>query len=285
MTKSNSPVKPYLKWAGGKRQLLPEIRKQLPGGIQDYTYYEPFVGAGAVFFDLQPHRAVINDFNTQLILTYTVIKKDVEGLINVLKRHKEKNSEEYFYEIRNLDRDSKTFDALPDVEKAARLIFLNKTCFNGLYRVNSRGFFNVPYGDNRNPAICEEAALRRIGAYLNTREITILHGDFECAVGLAEKKSFIYFDPPYHSPEKAAFTAYQADGFDEGEQARLRDVMAKMTGRGVKCLLSNSDTEFIRDLYRDKIFDIVPVQAKRHINSDSTGRGNVNEVLIKNWRD
>jgi DNA adenine methylase len=285
MTENNPLVKPYLKWAGGKRQLLSEIRKYLPDDINNYTYYEPFIGAGAVFFDLQPPKAVINDFNAQLILTYTVIRENVEGLIGLLKEYKNKNDEEYFYEIRNLDRNIPEFNNLTNVEKAARLVFLNKTCFNGLYRVNSRGFFNVPYGRYKNPAICEEIALRQISGYLNANDIAITNNDFEYAVMPADRKSFIYFDPPYHSPDKTNFTGYQADGFDEEEQRRLKDVMIKMTNRGVKCLLSNSDTGYIRELYDYQFFDIISVQAKRAINSDSAGRGPVNEVLIKNWKE
>jgi DNA adenine methylase len=285
MAKDNPLIKPYLKWAGGKRQLLSEIKKYLPNDIQNYTYYEPFIGAGAVFFDVQPRKAVINDFNTQLMLTYTIIKEDVEGLIKLLKHHKERNSEEYFYKIRNLDRDDIEFGKLTNVEKAARLIFLNKTCYNGLYRVNSQGLFNVPYGNYKNPAICEETVLRQISGYLNAHEISIVNTDFESAIKGAGKDSFIYFDPPYHSPGKTNFTGYQADGFNTDEQKRLRNVMIQMTDRGAKCLLSNSDTEYIRDLYDHKYFDIISVQAKRYINSDSAGRGNVNEVLITNWKN
>jgi DNA adenine methylase len=281
----NPLVKPYLKWAGGKRQLLAEIKKHLPGNIYDYTYYEPFVGAGAVFFELQPKKAVINDFNGQLILTYTVIKENVEDLILLLRKHMKKNSKEYFYKIRNMDRDPEKFNALTDIEKSARMIFLNKTCYNGLYRVNSKGLFNVPYGLYKNPAICEDTVLRQISAYLNSNEISILKNDFEQAVLRANKKSFIYFDPPYHSPDKTNFTGYQANGFDENEQERLRDVIKKMTNRGIKCLLSNSDTEYIRKLYDHDIFDIISVQAKRNINSDSGRRGFVNELLIKNWKN
>jgi DNA adenine methylase len=285
MVKNDPLIKPYLKWAGGKRQLLSEIKKCFPKDIQRYTYYEPFIGAGAVFFELQPQKAVINDFNTQLILTYTAIKEDVEALITLLKEYKDKNDEEYFYEIRNLDRNIVTFNKLTNAEKAARLIFLNKTCFNGLYRVNSQGLFNVPCGKYKNPAICEEIVLRQISNYLNTHEIDILNNDFEDAIARADKNSFIYFDPPYHSPDKTNFTGYQADGFGEEDQERLRNVIIKMTKRGVKCLLSNSDTEYIRKLYDYDFFTVISVQAKRHINSDSAGRGNVLEVLIKNWKD
>jgi DNA adenine methylase len=283
MTKTKAPVKPYLKWAGGKRQLLREIKKYLPKGRTGYAYYEPFVGAGAVFFDLQPAKALINDSNTQLILTYRAIKDNVEGLVALLKSHRGKNGREHFYAIRNLDRDAEQFGALKDIEKAARLIYLNKTCFNGLYRVNSRGFFNVPYGQHKNPAIFDETTLRRIHEYLNNNDIIILNTDFEQAVSTAGKDAFIYFDPPYHSPDKANFTGYQPGGFREKEQERLRDVMTELTGRGARCLLSNADTEYIRGLYSQDCYDIIPVQAKRVINADSVGRGAVNEVLIKNW--
>jgi DNA adenine methylase len=284
MRKNDPFIRPYLKWAGGKRQLLMEIKKHFPKDINRYIYYEPFIGAGAVFFELQPERAVINDSNAQLILTYRIIKENVEELIKLLREHKNKNDKEYYYELRNLDRDTIEFDKLTDVEKSARLIFLNKTCFNGLYRVNSRGLFNVPYGKHKNPAICEEIVLRQISEYLNNNEITILNNDFETAVLSAGKDSFIYFDPPYHSPDKTNFTGYQADGFGEEEQERLRNVMIEMTNRGTKCLLSNSDTNYVRELYNYDFFDIISVQVKRFINSDSAGRGNVKEVLIKNWK-
>ena len=277
-------IKPFLKWAGGKRQLLSEIKKLLPKNIGNYTYYEPFVGAGAVFFELQPEKAVITDLNAQLIVTYKTIKENVEELIVLLTEYKKKNNKDFYYEIRNMDRYLEKFNSLSNIEKAARLIFLNKTCFNGLYRVNSRGFFNVPYGKYKNPAIIDEAVMRQISVYLNSEKITILNNDFEKAVSAADKKSFIYFDPPYHSPGKSNFTGYQANGFNESEQKRLHELIIKKTKAGVKCLLSNSDTSFIRKLYNQDFFEIIPVQAKRVINSDSGGRGETNEVLIKNWK-
>lgn len=288
MPEKSPLIRPYLKWAGGKRQLLFEIRKHFPPQVDKYTYYEPFLGAGAVFFDLQPKRAVINDFNTQLIITYRVIREQVEELIQALQGHKrmsrERDGERYYYDIRAQDKNRKAFQDATDIEKAARLIFLNKTCYNGLYRVNSQGFFNVPYGKHRNPAICEESILRAIHKYLQANDIVIMNGDFEPAVKNADKQSFVYFDPPYHSPDRANFTGYQAEKFGEAEQIRLRDTFVALTEHGAKCLLSNSDTEFIRGLYRDRQFDIISVQAKRAINSNAAGRGDVNEVLIKNWQ-
>jgi len=279
-------VKPYLKWAGGKRQLLPEIKKYLPKNLGNLRYYEPFVGAGALFFDRQPRRAVINDNNTELILTYEVIRNHVDELIQALNTHRELNNEPYYYQIREQDRNNELFTELTNIQKAARLIYLNKTCYNGLYRVNSQGMFNVPYGRYVNPAICDEPVIRALHRYLSHEhtEIDILHGDFAIAVADAGRNSFIYFDPPYHSPDNTNFTGYQAGGFSENEQERLRNVFVERTAAGAKCLLSNSDTPFIRGLYDDDRFEIISVKAKRAINSDSAGRGEVDEVLIKNWR-
>jgi DNA adenine methylase len=274
-------VKPYLKWAGGTRQLLPEIRKYFPANIGDLTYYEPFAGAGAVLFDLQPERAVINDSNPDLIRTYRVIKNDIEGLLTALEQYRGKYERSFYYEIRALDR-SGIYQNMTDSEKAARFIYLNKTCYNGLYRVNKKGFFNVPFGRYQNPAIFEEPVLRAVHRYLNSNSITILNGDFAEAVKNAGERSFVYFDPPYHPFKKSGFTAYQAGGFGEDEQRRLRDVFRELTGRGVPCLLSNSDTPFIRELYQDKMFVIMGVSASRAINSAAAGRGKISELLVKN---
>jgi DNA adenine methylase len=218
-------------------------------------------------------------------MTYHAIKDNVEDLIFLLKKHQKMNNKEHFYKIRNMDRDKIEYGKLSNIEKAARIIFLNKTCYNGLYRVNSKGLFNVPYGKYENPAICEDIVLRQISYYLNSNAITILNKDFEQAILTADKNSFIYFDPPYHSPGKNNFTGYQANGFDENEQVRLRNAMIEMTKRGIKCLLSNSDTEYIRELYKCESFEIISILAKRAINSDSAGRGSVNELLIKNWEE
>jgi len=279
-------VKPFLKWAGGKRQLIPEIIKHLPSNLRNMRYYEPFVGAGALFFGLQPRRAVINDNNKDLILSYEIIRDNIDGLIGALNTHTENNGEDYYYRVREQDRDCNEYATLAAVEKAARIIYLNKTCYNGLYRVNSQGMFNVPYGRYTNPAICDEPVLRAIHRYLrhDDTEINIMHGDFAVAVADAERDSFIYFDPPYHSPENTNFTGYQAGGFSETEQERLRNVFVERTDAGAKCLLSNADTLFIRGLFNYRRFEIISVKAKRAINSDSTGRGNVDEVIIKNWK-
>ena len=274
-------VKPYLKWAGGKRQLADTIRSFCPDRFS--KYYEPFVGAGAILFDLQPKHAVINDLNEQLYYTYLAVRDNVEELITLLEQHQKKNTKDYYYEIRALDR-TEEFNSLSIVEKAARLIYLNKTCYNGLYRVNSQGLFNTPYGRYVNPAICEREVLRHINRYFKNNDLTILNGDFEIAVSTAKKGDFVYFDPPYDSPNCTNFTGYQAGGFDHDEQTRLRDCMVDLTKKGVRCLLSNASTDFINRIYREiPEFTIEYVEAKRPINSDSNGRGNVTEVLVRNW--
>jgi len=275
-----TPPRPFLKWAGGKRQLLPVLRAHLPASWQTLRYYEPFLGAGALLFSLSPRRAVVNDANQQLIQTYQALKQSCEEVIALLEEHREYHCQEYYYQIREMDRDS-GFETLPAAVKAARLIYLNKTCFNGLHRVNNQGWFNVPYGRYVNPAICEADVLRSVGDYLRRNNITLRSGDFAAAVRGARRDSFVYFDPPYHSPDNANFTSYQANTFGETEQRRLRDTFAALTRRGVPCLLSNSDTAFIRHLYDG--YHIDTIQARRAINSDATQRGAVNEVLIWNW--
>ncbi|GHV87020.1 site-specific DNA-methyltransferase (adenine-specific) [Spirochaetia bacterium] len=281
MFEKNPLIKPYLKWAGGKRQLLPEIKKYLPENINNLTYYEPFAGAGAVLFDLQPKKAVINDRNPDLIMTYRVIQNNIEGLLAALEQYRGKYERSFYYETRALDR-TEAYRDMTESEKAARFIYLNKTCYNGLYRVSKRGFFNVPFGRYSNPAIFEEPILQAVHRYLFENSITILNGDFAEAVKNADGRSFVYFDPPYHPFRKSGFTAYQAGGFGEDEQTRLRDVFLELTEQGVPCLLSNSDTSFVRELYQDKKFDIIGVSANRAINSTAGGRGKIGEVLIKN---
>jgi DNA adenine methylase len=276
-------LKPFVKWAGGKRQLLGEIKRKLPKGIESRRYFEPFVGGGALLFELQPQNAVISDFNKDLIMCYKQIRDHVEGLIEALKNHREQHCKEYYYKIRDLDR-TISYMASGETEKAGRLIYLNKTCYNGLYRVNSQGFFNVPLGKYKNPLICEDSLLRAISRYLNSANISILSTDFEEAVSKAGTDSFVYFDPPYHSFQKTGFKSYQAQGFDENEQIRLRDLFLGLTEQGVPCLLSNADTPFIRELYCDNSFELMILKARRAINSDHRGRGMVNELLIKNWR-
>ncbi|KLE14816.1 MULTISPECIES: DNA adenine methylase [Clostridium] len=269
---------PVLKWVGGKRQLMNDIVKLLPKTYT--TYYEPFIGGGAVLFELQPNKAVINDVNGELINLYNVIKYDVELLIEDLRKHE--NTPEYFYEIRELDRDRNEYGKLSEVEKASRIIYLNKTCFNGLFRVNKAGEFNSPFGKYKNPNIVDEVTLRAVSKYFNKADVKILNGDFESSLKGIRKGSFVYLDPPYDPVSNSAnFTGYDKGGFNRDEQIRLKKLCDKLNKRGVKFLLSNSATDFIKDLYKD--YDITIVKAKRAINSNGNARGEVDEVLVRNY--
>lgn len=273
----NKLVMPFLKWVGGKRQLMNEIEPLIPSRIS--TYYEPFVGGGAVFLNRQPKKAVINDYNSELINVYQVIRDEVEELIDEL--HKHKNEAEYFYEIRALDR-KEEFDNLSAVKRASRIIYLNKTCFNGLYRVNSSGEFNTPFGRYKNPNIVNEHVLKAVSSYLRNSNITFLSGDFEDSLKGIRRGAFVYFDPPYDPVSKSSnFTGYAEGGFDRNEQERLSQICKNLDSRGVKFLLSNSSTDFIKDLYKD--FTIKEVGANRYINSVASKRGQVVELLVRNY--
>ncbi len=275
--KKNRLVRPFLKWVGGKRQLIPVIQELLPEKIT--TYYEPFLGGGALLFYLQPKKAVVNDFNKDLINVYKIIKKNPDELILDLKNHK--NESDYFYSIRALDRDS-SFDEISDIKKASRFIFLNKTCYNGLYRVNNSGEFNSPFGKYKNPNIVNEVKIRAVSKYLNNNDITFLNNDFENSVKDIKKGSFVYFDPPYAPVSQSSnFTGYVQGGFDMEQQIRLRDLCIELNKKGIKFLLSNSSVPEIKELY--KKFDIKTVKANRFINSNAKKRGEIDEVLIRNY--
>ncbi len=273
-------VKPFVKWVGGKGQLLDTIRRHLPPS-RDYTrYYEPFVGGGAVFWDLQPSSATINDSNAELINLYQVIRDDVENLIEELKKYE--NEEVFFYKIRNLDRDHFTYSTLSKIQKAARVHYLNKTCYNGLFRVNNAGEFNSPFGRYTNPDIVNEVKFRAVSKYLNENDIEILCGDFGTSLKSIGKKSFVYFDPPYDPiSDSSSFTGYTKGGFGQQSQLSLKKMCDNLDSKGVKFLLSNSNTEFVREIYKN--YKIYVVEAKRAINCNGAGRGNVEEVLIKNY--
>lgn len=272
-------VQPVVKWVGGKRQLLPEIERLSPKKGTYARYYEPFIGGGATLFHFQPSKATINDYNEELINVYSTIKNDVDSLIKDLKKHD--NSEEYFYYIREQDR-TKEYKNWSNIEKASRFIYLNKTCYNGLYRVNSQGFFNSPYGKYKNPTVVNEFVLRHVSNYFNKNDIKLVSGDFEEALKGIRKSSFVYFDPPY-APlnDTSNFTGYTLGGFDEKEQIRLKKLCDKLNDKGIKFLLSNSNVPFIRDLYKD--YNINIVSAKRSVNSQADKRGLVEEVLIRNY--
>ena len=278
MKNKNPFIKPFIKWVGGKRQLLSDINKVLPKNIS--VYCEPFIGGGAVFLNLTPKKAIVNDVNHELINLYTVVKEHPQELIENLKIHE--NTEEYFYDIRNIDRDINNFKSLTTIQKASRILYLNKTCYNGLFRVNNSGEFNAPYGRYKNPNIIDETVINAVSAYLNKNDITILCGDYQKSLESLPTNAFVYFDPPYDPvSDSSSFTGYTKNGFDRAEQLRLKAVCDTLTQKKIKFLLSNSATSFIKDTYKEYTIDIV--NAKRAINSKGTLRGNVEEVLIRNY--
>lgn len=277
--KKNKLVAPFLKWVGGKRQLLPKIIEHLPENLRELKYYEPFIGGGAVFLHLQPNNAVINDSNTELINVYNVIKSNLDELIADLKKHK--NTSEYFYKIRGLDR-SDDFLKLTNIQRASRIIYLNKTCFNGLYRVNNAGEFNAPFGRYKKPNIVNEPTLKAVNKFLNRNKISINSGDYSNILKHANENSFVYIDPPYHPiSENSNFTGYVKGGWNRFDQIRLREACDQLNKKGAKFLLSNSSAHFIKSQYEN--YNITTVKAIRAINSNGSDRGKIDEVLIKNY--
>ena len=268
-------ARPLIKWAGGKRQLLPELLPRLPRCFNRYC--EPFVGGGALFFALQPQRAWLSDSNAELINLYVTVRDHCEALLEDLRRHE--NTPEYFLAIRNLDR-SPAFAALTAVEKASRFIYLNRTCFNGLYRVNARGQFNVPFGRYKNPRLADADNLRRCSQLLQDAQLRC--GDFSALLEVAEAGDFVYLDPPYVplSPT-SSFTSYTSGGFGEESQRRLREVCDALDERGVYFMLSNSDCPLVRELYSH--YRMERVQASRAISAAASGRGAVAEALVRNY--
>ncbi len=277
--KAKNLVLPFVKWVGGKRQLMVSIAEQLPKKIKDYRYIEPFVGGGAVFFNLQPKNAAINDSNEELINVYQVIKKFPEELIADLKKHV--NDAGYFYEIRALDR-TDAFKQLTPVQRASRVIYLNKTCYNGLYRVNNAGEFNVPFGKYKNPNIVNEPVIKAVSRYLNSGNISINNEDYTKVLNQADEHSFVYIDPPYHPiSESSNFTGYVQGGWNSSDQISLREACDVLDSKGVKFLLSNSSAPLIKEQYQN--YKIVTVKANRAVNSNGADRGEIDEVLIKNY--
>lgn len=278
--KQDTRLAPVVKWVGGKRQLLDSILPLLPARMP--LYCEPFAGGAALLFALRPERAVVNDLNTELVALYQVIRDDVEALIADLGKHK--NSPDYFYALRNLDRDAAAFAALSPVEKASRLLYLNRTCYNGLYRVNSAGQFNTPFGRYKNPNIVNAEGLRAASSYFNAADIRFENRDFAAVLGGLPKSSFVYLDPPYDPlSETSSFTSYSKGGFGREEQIRLKECCDELTRRGIRFLLSNSVTPFILDLYKDYADWTTQVDARRAVNSVARGRGAVREVLVRNY--
>lgn len=274
----NKLVTPFVKWVGGKRQLLDEITPLLPKRITNYC--EPFLGGGALLFSIQPSKAIANDLNADLIAVYEIIRDDVESLIKSLKKHE--NTSEYFYALRDIDRDEASYQSLSKLEKASRLIYLNKTCFNGLFRVNSLGEFNTPFGHYKNPNIVNEPVLRAVSKYFNASKINFYSEDFAETLSRVNKGGFVYLDPPYDPvSDTANFTGYNKGGFDRKEQLRLKSCCDELTKRGVKFMLSNSSTEFIKELYGE--YSITFVKAKRAINANASKRGAIEEVIVRNY--
>jgi len=273
MTTKDSPY-PFLKWVGGKRQLFAEITKRLPKSFSNYI--EPFVGGGAVFFGLidRFERAVLADNNLELVITYQVIKKEPEALINLLRQHSKNHSKENYYKVRKQEPKD-------PLKMAARFLYLNKTCFNGLYRVNKSGKFNAPIGSYKNPNIVQEHNIRTCNIAL--RKAHIVRGDFEIVRGFVRRGDFVYLDPPYHPTTETSFTAYTEHNFTEKDQVRLRDFIYELHKKGAYIMLSNSKTKLIDDLYRHRCFTKNVVMAPRFVNCKSSERGPVEEYLITNY--
>ena len=272
-------LQPFTKWTGGKRQLLEELRSYMP---ETYgRYFEPFVGGGALFFDLAPEQAVINDFNEELINAYRQIKNNPAELINLLIKHKENNSKDYYLALRSADRDGR-ISRMTGVERAARILYMLRVDFNGLYRVNSKNQFNVPYGRYKNPKIVDIDLLYQISEYLNENDIEILQTDFAEAVKDAQTGDFVYFDPPYIPlNETSSFTSYTHEGFSYEEQVRLRNTFKELTERGVYAMLSNSSSPLVEELYKD--FNIYFVEAQRTNGAKSSSRGKISEIIVTNY--
>jgi DNA adenine methylase len=261
--------RPFVKWVGGKRQLLQALLEHAPADPP--RYFEPFVGGGALFFALRPRRAVLADVNERLIRTYKGVRDSVDDVIRLLRSYPHDSA--FFYGMREVP-----IDTASNAEVAAWFIYLNKTGFNGLYRVNRANRFNVPFGRYANPNFCDESTLRACSADLSETELLV--ADFEVAVAKAKRGDFVYFDPPYVPlSATSSFTSYTSDGFGPAEQVRLRDVAKKLRKRGVRVLLSNSSAPFVRDLYAD--FELIDVSATRVVNSKATARGAIIELLIK----
>lgn len=272
---------PFVKWAGGKTQILSKLKELMPSEFRDY--YEPFTGGGALFFSISPKNAHINDLNSELVCAYRCFMDETlfAQLKEELRKHETDHCEEYYYEVRKQDHEP-DFLNLPIYVRAARMIYLNKSCFNGLYRVNSKGYFNVPSGKKEKVNTFEEDNFLAIRQYFKNNNVSLTNQDFEKVVENARAGDFVYFDPPYDVyPNKLGFVDYGKDGFDKKEQLRLRDCFKVLSDRGVKVMLSNHNTPFINEIYKG--FNIHVIDAKRMINSKADGRGNVQEVIITNY--
>jgi len=274
--------KPFVKWAGGKRQLIPQIEKHLPEKFS--SYFEPFLGGGALLFHLLSEnenlKGYVSDLNSDLILSYVTIRDNLSSLLKSLQKHSDNyfsDSKSYYYSVRESNPKSQ-------IEKVSRLLFMNRTCFNGLYRVNSKGKFNVPLGRYSNPNIVQEENLMSVNQFFNHNKIIIKCQDFSSTVEKAKKGDFVYFDPPYQPVSKTAnFTSYTNGNFGLNDLKRLAKVSNQLAKKGVNVLLSNSSSKQVRDLFSSKDLKIIKIEANRAINSDSNKRTGHSELLIKNY--
>ncbi len=283
-----TPARPFLKWAGGKGQLLPELSRRLPRKFR--RYHEPFVGGGALFFHLASagrlgYGATLSDGNDELILCYEVVKHDVEHLITRLRWHERDLSADYFREVRNWDRQPDFMQHYGRLERAARTLFLNRTCYNGLYRLNRNRQFNAPFGHYKNPLICDPDNLRAVSRALQNVELR--HGDFTTVAERASAGDLVYFDPPYDPVSTTSnFTTYTGQGFGEEQQRQLARLVRELADRGVHVMLSNSATPLTRELYAsDARLFTDTVLASRKINCDGRKRGVVEELIVRSYPD
>ncbi len=279
---NSPPYRPFLKWAGGKSKLIEQYIPYFPQSFSNY--YEPFLGGGAVFFyfcSVRPDtNKLISDINPELINTYSCIKNNVEPLILLLSTHQIQHNKDYYYKMRSSAiAPVRSHGEGSDIERAARFIYLNKTCFNGLYRENSQGQFNVPMGKYKNPTICNTDLLRSASVALQSATVSLKSYE---SINAKNEQDFVYFDPPYYPLSSTSnFTTYSRYVFKEAEQIELRDKFAQLANRGVKVMLSNSDCAFVRELYSD--FNIYEISASRAINSKAEKRGKITEVLITSY--
>jgi DNA adenine methylase len=276
-TRPIATAKPFIKWVGGKNQLLPDLVERVPANFG--RYYEPFVGGGALFFHLQPQRACLTDINPDLVNLYKVIRDNVNELVEDLRQHVYEKT--YFYQMRGIDRTAE-YETWTDVQKASRFIYLNKTCYNGLYRVNSKGQFNAPFGRYTNPTILDADNL--YACHLALQKAVIEKADFYSVRRRMRSNDFVYFDPPYAPLSATAnFTGYTKGGFDEEMQYTLRDLCRSLDQRSVRFMLSNSSAPLILDLYAE--FNIDFVHATRSVNSKAGKRGKIPEVIVTNFKN
>lgn len=270
--------KPFLQWVGGKREMIEQYRKHFPKKYNQY--FEPFLGGGAMFFELLPAKAFLNDNNRELFETYKGVRDFPELVINILNSLKERHSLELYNKVRGLDREYNLFADFKSYEIAARMIYLNQTCFNGIYRVNKQGQFNVPIGSSLNRLICDKETILKASKVLKKASVECL--DFEKALVGASKGDFIFLDPPYYPISKNSdFTRYTKEKFYQEDQERLKKSIDQLTKKGAYVMLCNSDCSFIRNLYKD--FNVYTVHSSRSLNCKKDKRGKVSEVLITNY--